>query len=671
MEKFRPVAVPLVTNDPSFSLWSMADHLYDESTRHWTCKRQAMTGLITIDGTLRRFMGKVNLDDRFYFPEPAPMRQVSLKVGATTTTYRFAEGGVELEATFLTPAFPDDLMRMARPLTYIRFRLHATDGKSHQVKLWLDASAAFCVDDDASKVRLEKQESPLYDDLFCGTEDQRILNKAGDLIRIDWGTFHFVCPKAYGFDTFFGNVNTRKHFCRTGQVVKTDIDLSQTYDCLGCPPFMIANKELTVTPQGEECMICVAYDDVKSIEYFGEQLEGYWTKDGMTFNEMLADSVSTADAMYQKAEQFDAELDAQARAAGGSRYADLLNLTYRQCIGAHKLVNHAGKLLFVSKECCSNGCAATVDVSFPSIPLPAYVNPELLLGLIRPIYDFARKDAWVYDFAPHDVGTFPLLNGQVYGMESADGQMPVEESADMIIMTALAVYLSGQKEFLQENWDLLKQWVVYLERHALDPENQLCTDDFTGHLAHNVNLSAKGIIGLGVFSKLCRMLGDEQEGDRFYALAKEYAAKWKENARTDDHFRIAYDQPDSWSIKYNLVWDRLFGLNLFDQEVYDLETSFYLTKLNRYGVPLDCRHDYTKVDWLMWVACLSDDPAYFAKINDSIWNFANESNDRFVFTDWYDTLSGQQMNFMNRTVIGALFIKLLKESGRLEGFANL
>ena len=71
-----------------------------------------------------------------------------------------------------------------------------------------------------------------------------------------------------------------------------------------------------------------------------------------------------------RCEEFSSTLITDARKAGGEKYAELLTLAYRQVIAAHKLVlDENGELLYISKECHSNGCAATVDVSYPSIPL--------------------------------------------------------------------------------------------------------------------------------------------------------------------------------------------------------------------------------------------------------------------------------------------------------------
>jgi hypothetical protein len=133
-------------------------------------------------------------------------------------------------------------------------------------------------------------------------------------------------------------------------------------------------------------------------------------------------------------------------------------------------------------------------------------------------------------------------------------------------------------------------------KYGLDPENQLCTDDFMGHLAHNANLSIKAILGLACYGDLCRMRGDT-------AGAKNIAKSPKPMPRIGcsrgrgRSFRLAFDKPGTWSQKYNLVWDRILGLNVFPPEVAQKEIAHYKTVMQRYGVPLDSRTKLTKTDW--------------------------------------------------------------------------
>ena len=175
------------------------------------------------------------------------------------------------------------------------------------------------------------------------------------------------------------------------------------------------------------------------------------------------------------------------------------------------------------------------------------------------------------------------------------------------------------------------------EGKGFDPENQLCTDDFAGHLAHNVNLSAKAIVALGAYGQLCEMRGDKAAAAEYRKLAKEFAAQWVKMAADGDHYRLAFDKPGTWSQKYNLVWDRLLGLNLFPAEVRQQEMAYYRKTQNRYGLPLDNRKAYTKLDWTMWTATLTGDRGDFEALVAPVYDFLNDTPDRVPMTDWYST----------------------------------
>ncbi|PQP88583.1 hypothetical protein CPT76_09650 [Paenibacillus sp. AR247] len=191
-------------------------------------------------------------------------------------------------------------------------------------------------------------------------------------------------------------------------------------------------------------LFAVGYDDIKSIEYFHQQLDAYWRKDGETIEEAIKQALNEYDTVFEKCERFAEKLYQDASASGSEKYADLASLAYRQAIAAHKIVaGPDGEVLFISKENFSNGCAATLDVTYPSIPQFLLYNPELVKGMLRPIFKYASTEVWHYDFAPHDVGTYPLLNGQVYSNGTTpDWQMPVEECGNMLICAAAVAIAS-------------------------------------------------------------------------------------------------------------------------------------------------------------------------------------------------------------------------------------
>ena len=181
-------------------------------------------------------------------------------------------------------------------------------------------------------------------------------------------------------------------------------------------------------------------------------------------------------------------------------------------------------------------------------------------------------------------------------------------------------------------------------------------------LGHNVNLSAKAIMGLGGFAQIAARLGHAEDAARYRSIAEGFAADWLHLAGDGDGTRLAFDQPGTWSLKYNLVWDRLLGLNLFPLADLRREQAFYRTKAEAFGIPLDSRGTVTKPEWMLWSACLTHDPALLRDMVDRILRYANETPNRVPFSDLYFADNGRKMGFQARSVVGGFWIALLAEA---------
>ncbi|MEI7634127.1 MAG: DUF4965 domain-containing protein [bacterium] len=658
LSAMRPPAVPLVTCDPYFSVWSMSDQLTDEWTKHWTGAIQAMCGLARIDGQCYRFMGVM--------PDKTPaMEQKQVTVLPTRTVYVFEAGGLRLCLTFLTPSLPCDLAVMSRPVAYISWDAQSADGKSHDVSIYFDCSAEWAVDKPNQKVVWGRYQVEGLRVMRFGSHEQPMLEKRGDDLRIDWGHFYLAIPESTSCSTIMAGHGVRHQFAHSGTLPAND-DLRMPRPANDDPPVLACAFDpgsVGVNPPRQAAgHVILAYDDVLSIEYLGRRLRPYWRQSLRNAAELLMACEMEHAEIAARCAALDDELMADLIKAGGEHFAAVAVLAFRQCIAAHKLAaDFDGTPLMFSKENFSNGCIATVDVTYPSSPFFLLFNPELLQAQLTPVLEYASSPRWKFPFAPHDLGTYPLANGQVYGggERTEDNQMPVEESGNMLIMTGALAHIQGSAAYAEKYWPTLTKWANYLREKGLDPENQLCTDDFAGHLAHNTNLSLKAVMAIGCYARLCEMTGRTQEAEQWRNTAQQMASEWVRKADDGDHFRLAFDKPGTWSQKYNLVWDKLLGLNLFPPDIARKEAAFYKTKLAAYGLPLDNRSEYTKLDWSVWTAALCEKPDDFALFLAPIYRWVNETPQRVPMTDWYWTNDGRRAGFQARSVVGGVFIPML------------
>ena len=666
-QQHRAPAVPLVTSDPYLSLWSMSDRLTDTPTKHWTEIAQPMIGLIRVDGQAYRWMGAM---PRGYFglANIEAMSQTSVEVLPLHSIYHFVAAGIELSVTFFTPLFPKDLDVMSRPVTYLTWSAKAVDGKQHKVALFLDVDPLISVNDPAQPVTWSRTRAGGLTVLSTGSRDQATLHQSGDRIRIDWGYFHLGIPAASGATTSLTNDGIPA-FATSGELPESD-DLGMPKPARqGRPAHLSAALPLGIVGASPvEQHVLLAYTEGYAIEYLGRRLRPYWQRNGMTEAAMLIEAAEQYASLETKGKDFDRQLTAQMEKIGGKDYSYLTSLLFRQTVAAHKLVADIdGTPMLFSKENDSNGCIDTVDVTYPSSPFFLLFNPKLLQAQLEPLMRYAALPRWRFPFAPHDLGTYPLANGQVYGGGelNEENQMPVEESGNLLIMIAALGRAEGNWEFARRYMPQLKQWAAYLAKKGLDPENQLSTDDFAGHLAHNTNLSIKAIEALGAFVQIARGTGDTKLAADYSAIVRPMPAEWERMALDGDHYKLAFDQPNTWSQKYNLVWDDILDLHLFPKRVRDTEWSFYAKQLQPNGLPLDNRKTITKLDWEAWTASLSTNSSQFQDLIHRLVVWADSTPSRVPTTDYYDTISGKQISFQARSVVGGVFIKaLMAEQGK-------
>ena len=657
----RPPATPLVVRNPYVSTWMTSDTPVHVWPTFWNGSVKAVTGMARVDGTSYIFMG-----DPTNIGDVRTMRQAGLEITATRSIYTFEGGGISLSVEFLSPVEAGDMRRLSVPFSYVNMSAHGTDKKSHEVSLYLDISGEWAHGDSNAEIVWSREKASSNTILEIMPSNPQVLREVNEYPA--WGTAVLATGTTSGMTNRIGaDAEVRSQAVSEGRL-DGSIDQNKPRRINDRYPVAAFNFELGSVDSKPTGPVTLAIGHVREpvISYMGEQLPPLWRSYWSSWQQMLGDFLGDAAAALTRSQKLDSkvEKDALQAARGNRKYAALCALSLRQAFGGIELAGTSEKPRIFQKEIGSGSFASTVDVIYPSMPAYLYANPKLLAPLLEPVIEYVESGGWTKEFAPHDLGYYPNANGQTYGSD-----MPVEESANMLIMAAAYVRFAGGGEvtdYARKHYDVLKQWADYLVANTLDPGFQNQTDDFTGFIAHSSNLALKGIVGVGAMGQIAATLGKDSDAAHYGDTAGTYIKQWVQKSQDESgqHLKLAYDRPGTWSLKYNAFPDRLLGLNLVPEDIEQEESDWYKTQENTYGIPLDIRHTYTKADWEMWTAAATNDRALRNYFINTVYRFADTSPSRVPFTDWYDTVSGRQVGFQARPVIGGVFAILTRRQAK-------
>ena len=609
--------------------------------------------------------GGAFVDMGLYLSVLQTAEQKSCTVTATSTYYTFKCGPIDLDVVFTTPQVMDDLVLFSTPISYISYQAKPNDGKLHDVRLYLQTSAEMAIRTSAQSTTTRRKvlNGNMY--FYGGNASQNPLSHTLDLI--DWGYVYAFCDQKTGHYLKLGERDALlREFASKGTV--TSPVISKTSDG-GTYYSIIYNDSLgVVNSKGKRGFTMFGYDDTYSIQYHGTNRKGYWANNGKTtITKRFEDLYENYDDIMERSRNMDRLIYHDGYEVGGTKYAEILASVYRQTNAAHKLFtdkNTNGKLMFMSRENNSGGFINTLDVTYPSQPLYWIYSPELAKAMITPVFEYSALGKWNFDFPNHDLGHYPIANGNHYGNPS-DGSgstMPVEQSGNMLTLAAIIATQDGDLDYLRKYLPYMTKWANYLVENGKDPANQLCTDDFMGHSARNTNLAAKAIMGVMSYSEILRMLGDDEGANEYRAKALDMTDFWKKTALSTSggrHYLLNFGaDAGTWSTKYNLVWDKIWGWDIM-QDVRETEISYYTNnKMKSFGLPLDSRGDLCKSDWQMWVMGFADQETQRTKLINTLWKYINETPSRVPVSDNHYASGGGMAMFQARSVVGGYWMRV-------------
>lgn len=704
MQQLVP-AYPIFVKDPNFSFWSTDEKFNTVDTVFWSGNKKCIYGLIRACGRTFNFLGN--------FEKAEKLEQNDVFITAFSTVTVFENELFKLKVEYISPLPLDDLNVLSMPVCYMNYTITPKcELKDVSVCMLMHENTVYHVPPQVDDVIVVEEEA-VDDDRYYykgrgtvkggiikigkkqasyfGRRQQLYLSNSSDRVAPDWGYMYL-----YGEESLFFSQKAVDNYASTGEFIY-DLDMDE-------PCYIASRNKYDSISHKTEGRILIAFDEVVSIYYYGQFLKGYYFSGGKTIFDALTECDERYEEIIKLLNVFDNKLK-ECASEFGTEYINILYSSLRQAIAGHKLVkNENNEILFLSKECGSNGCIATVDISYPSCPLFLLYAPELLKGMLTPIFEFAKNEVWGYNFAPHDAGSYPFCLGQTYGLKESytllkpserdkfiststmkssselanhplyhtfpagnevykiEHQMPIEESANMLIMSAALYLCCDDESVIVKNGELLSVWAEFLINNELIPSKQLTTDDFVGMIDKSVNLAIKTSVALAAYSKSLVKLGLLSEKNKYDKRAKEISELILKRYGNAEYLPLSFGEEGSgYSLKYNLVFDSLLKLNLYPREIKEKEVDKYLKEAKQFGTPLFEKVSFTKSDWMVWCSAITESPDKRYKLLKMIDEYLKKTKSRVPFGDWYETGDGEVHFFRNRTVQGASFILLLKK----------
>ncbi|KAK6498483.1 hypothetical protein TWF481_011074 [Arthrobotrys musiformis] len=708
-----PATIPLFVRNPYLSLWlqNARQEPWSRWPMFWTGMEIGFGVLLRVNKTIYPLLGKPH--DSLDGNDVGFAKYFGVDFDASKTWLRYEAGGVDVKLVFTSPVTVNDTMRQSIPAGYLEVEVVG----EVDCEVYVDVNGLWVTGDRGSRIRWEMQEHGGLRSWKVTREREEHFSEKWD--RAEWGSLYFTAPK----DTHYEGGDSgplRRRFAKGSSLRNVTDDRFR--EVMDAEPVFAFSKYFRLSsssssPGHGSAIFTIAHvqDEVaqfasaRGLTSMRPLWKGYF-EDHFDLLHFHYHDYSTASS---EADKFNKQLVEHAsRAMSGvaaDTYTDILLLSTRQVLGGTSFSGTPSRPLLFLKEISSDGNFQTIDVIFPAFPFFLYVNPSWLRYLLEPLLEHQSAGLYPNDYSMHDLGSsFPNATGHPDGR---DEYMPVEECGNMLIMGAAVVGNlveengGGEKgrkvakEWLEGAWgdggrfrgryELWRKWTGYLIQFGLLPATQLSTDDFAGRLANQTNLALKGILGIKAMAELASIVGNSKDEKYFSDIADSYIKTWHTLAISRDgtHTKLAYHWQGSWGTLYNLYADSLLcyrkGLQsplaqfstlqkkptdddeggFVPEDIYTKQSAFYNLVEQKYGLPLDSRHLYTKSDWEFFAAAVSARKTRERIILD-VGRWVNETSTDRPFTDLYDTEGSGGFPgiwFMARPVVGGHFAVLALE----------
>lgn len=558
----RTAPAPLVVHDPFFSLWTTHARPTDGASVHASGRAVPMCVLARIDGDkVVRLLGAEP-------PEiPAPSESAT-RVEFTTTRFVSMVGGVELELAFVTPALPDELDVLARPLTYVELRAWSRDDQEHSIDFYLDVSALAAVETPKEQVRgrllaIEGLETASVEALgpvqgSAGTSTERLERgsvllsaRTGPGVRANFGPAEEL--RAAFVERRSPSVATA--FLEPRAAADEASAMSIRLEGRGGAGYVTARS-------GEQPVVAramVAYDSAWSMHYYEDWLAPYWRRDGSDAATLLQSADAAGEQLVARCTSFDRELAAELLPIGGAPWLQLCQHASRLARGLGQLCADAnGRPLLFVRDADSEYALSSVGTIAALAPQHLLFSSDLAKALLVPILDRAALATWTAPFAPHALGSFPHAEAHV-NADAMSSATAVSDSAQLILLVAATCQREGRVEFAARYWKQLSTWTRFLEEQLATAQAPTLSVETRMH----------AILALGAVARISGKMGSMQRAEELDVLARTHAAECTAPVAS----KLSSENGASSGLLSALEWERVLKLELFSPELRQLASE--------------------------------------------------------------------------------------------------
>ncbi|KAF8883857.1 hypothetical protein BD779DRAFT_1443590 [Infundibulicybe gibba] len=607
-------SIPLAIRSPHFNCW-LPNLGINSWPAFWNDRNRPLgwTGYIRIDGITWEWLGYSGLvNDRGNL--------TNTEITPTCTILTFTVGPMELEATFLSPIEPTDLVRQSFPFTYMYLTAKAMDGASHSVQVYSDISAEWVSGDDNSQVtwsttpgddlvfhQVQRESPESMQEINDQAEDVTVYYAMANNPNVTWQTDNDATVRTQ----FIGNLTTGGRLSNTEEVDFRAIQKDWPVFSLSAD---FGNISTISTPAvwalGVVRDPAIRYGSGDSSTQQRSSL--FWTQYD-TIGDAIGAFVKDSPNALQRAVELDQKITSDALSISQD-YADLVSLSARQTMGSIDITASRGlngqwntsDVMIFMKSVGDTSRANPTELMFAAFPAFLYLNASWAGFLLRPSLHQQAVTVPTSAYASPDLGSlYPsaLGNSSVASTEA----LAVESSGNMIIMTLAHAKASGDRSLISRYYTLLKSWANYLVVNALNQTMLYPSSDFsiTSDGRNDPNLAIQGIIGIRAMGEISQILGQADDALRFKDQASTMLQVWENRTILSGHITSTYGQSTSWGLIYNLFSDRLLKLDFVTQKIYNDQTNFYAAQIPAGKSPPDTTGVLS--DWTMLTAATTTD----------------------------------------------------------------